>query len=314
MKSEAITMNNELKTSMLDEVEKKKRSVYDIIFNIIIPILLTITFLIRIHLHNLDDVDIRDLSIVKTTVTTLVDISKGKVILASFAIWFEYILVLSLLVNVLHKVKTINYVITFFSLPILVINAVSLKTISDLFLNGKPVTLFVVFYILEMALCLTLSINTLIETIKLGKITIKQILLTMGIFLLLMIPTLPTFFLQMMFGTVKMTIVVKKLTFAHRIFIYLAFIIPLVLYFVLRHKPKEVIDFSILYISLGVVVGFMINYNYKSFGEPGGLPLHLCNTALYIIPICLIFKAKRLFYFTYFINVIGALLAMMMPK
>ena len=44
------------------------------------------------------------------------------------------------------------------------------------------------------------------------------------------------------------------------------------------------------------------------------IPLHLCNTALYVLPICLIFNLKRLFYFTYFINVFGAICAMLMPN
>ena len=317
-----INMNNEIEVSKLDEVAKSKshtfvkRSALDIIFNIILPILLVVIFFVRLHLHFIDgnEVDIRDLSIVNTSVTTLVNLAKGKTILATFAIWFEYILVISLLVNTLHKVKTIKYVISFFSIPIILINALSVKTITDLFVYGHDGTLFMIFYIIEMVLCLALSIKQIIDIIILGKISTKQIFLTFGIFVLLMIPTLPTFFLQMMFGTVRLALVIKKITFAHRIFIYLAFIIPLVLYFALRNKSKEVIDFSLLYISLGVVVGFMINYNYKSFLEPWGLPLHLCNTALYIIPICLVFKAKKLFYFTYFINVIGALLAMLMPN
>lgn len=310
-------MNNEdLVISQFDEVKtKKKRTPLEIIFNIILPILLMVIFLVRLHLHNLDGIDIKDYSIVKTSLTTLVPISKFRAVMSSVAVWFEYIAVLTILVNALYQIKTINHIISFFNVPILILNGIFLKSITELFMNGNPGTLFTIFYILEMALCLILSIKQLVLFIKnKEKLNIKQILMMFGIFFLLMIPTLPTFFLQMIFGTIKMTIVVKKLTFSHRLFIYMAFIIPAILYFSLRNKKKEVIDFSILFISVGVLVGFMINYNYKSFAEPWGLPLHLCNTALYIIPFCLIFKAKRVFYFTYFINVIGALFAMLMPN
>ena len=47
---------------------------------------------------------------------------------------------------------------------------------------------------------------------------------------------------------------------------------------------------------------------------PSGLPLHLCNLAMFLILPCYIFNLKKLFYFTYFINVFGAILAMLMPN
>ena len=62
------------------------------------------------------------------------------------------------------------------------------------------------------------------------------------------------------------------------------------------------------------MVGFIVNYDYTNFSQPWTWPFHLCNTAMFIIPLCLIFKFKRLFYFTYFINVFGALIAMLMPN
>ncbi|MBQ8761698.1 MAG: YwaF family protein, partial [Clostridia bacterium] len=43
------------------------------------------------------------------------------------------------------------------------------------------------------------------------------------------------------------------------------------------------------------------------------LPLHLCNAALIIGLFAMIFKSKKLFYFTYFVNVLGAILALVMP-
>jgi ABC-2 type transport system ATP-binding protein len=43
-------------------------------------------------------------------------------------------------------------------------------------------------------------------------------------------------------------------------------------------------------------------------------PLHLCNTAMFIIPLVLIFRMEKLYYFTIFINVLGAFLAMIMPN
>jgi len=58
----------------------------------------------------------------------------------------------------------------------------------------------------------------------------------------------------------------------------------------------------------------MFNFKLETFLNPTSWPLHLCHTAMYIVPICLIFKWEKLFYFTYFINVLGAFLAMVMPN
>ena len=57
----------------------------------------------------------------------------------------------------------------------------------------------------------------------------------------------------------------------------------------------------------------MCGYKYDSILTPWRWPLHLCNLAMILIAICLIFRLKKLFYFTYFINVFGAVLAMLMP-
>ena len=59
---------------------------------------------------------------------------------------------------------------------------------------------------------------------------------------------------------------------------------------------------------------FSRNYDFSNILEPTTWPLHLCNTAMYIIPLCLLFKWDKLFYFTYFINVLGAFLAIALPN
>ena len=62
------------------------------------------------------------------------------------------------------------------------------------------------------------------------------------------------------------------------------------------------------------MVAFMYANKFSKIDEPWNYPWHLCNTAMFILPLCMIFKPKRLFYFTYFINVFGALMATLMPN
>ena len=62
------------------------------------------------------------------------------------------------------------------------------------------------------------------------------------------------------------------------------------------------------------MVTFCVTYSFKNFTDISSWPFHLCNTALFVLPLCLIFRLKKVFYFTYFINVLGALFAMLMPN
>ena len=61
-------------------------------------------------------------------------------------------------------------------------------------------------------------------------------------------------------------------------------------------------------------MAYLVGNKYDTILTPWDWPLHLCNLAMILIALCYIFRLKRLFYFTYFINVFGALLAMLMPN
>ena len=126
---------------------------------------------------------------------------------------------------------------------------------------------------------------------------------------------IPTYILMFFFGQGRGGHYFYDMSADHRYLIYIGFIaVPLIIYFLLRNLGERKIRFALLYISLGVMVGFMYANKFSKIDQPWSYPWHLCNTAVFILPICLIFKPKRLFYFTYFINVFGALMATLMPN
>ena len=67
------------------------------------------------------------------------------------------------------------------------------------------------------------------------------------------------------------------------------------------------------YLSLSLLWIYVGRWNLEDLSDPLSWPLHLCNTAMFLIPICIIFKTQRLFNFCLFINVMGSLLAMILP-
>lgn len=133
----------------------------------------------------------------------------------------------------------------------------------------------------------------------------------------IIICTMPYYAPQLLLNPASIAVKVIDLNVYHRLYIYPAFIIPVVLYLLLRDKSYETKRIAMLYYSLAILNGFVLTHKFVDFEGMGwvtALPLHLCNTALYITPLCLTFKAKRVFYFTYFINVLGAFLAITMPN
>ncbi|MCM1404712.1 MAG: YwaF family protein [Prevotella sp.] len=106
---------------------------------------------------------------------------------------------------------------------------------------------------------------------------------------------------------------VDNFGFYHRAYLYLGLIFLFGIYFLLRRKDPTFCRMVLLYIALTTLISYVYDYDFSIFIRPTSWPLHLCNTAMFIIPLCLIFKWDRLFYFTFFINVLGAALAMLLP-
>lgn len=147
------------------------------------------------------------------------------------------------------------------------------------------------------------------------KFKIKKSDLWGGVYIAgMLLATMPPYMLEALFGNFRIWFDLKELAPAHRVILYLSILIPIALYLLLKNKNKEMVRGILLYISLGTLLSFSVSYKFENFLHVTNWPIHLCNTAMYIIPICLIFKWEKLFYFTYFINVLGAFLAMAMPN
>ncbi|MBO5103054.1 MAG: YwaF family protein, partial [Clostridia bacterium] len=132
--------------------------------------------------------------------------------------------------------------------------------------------------------------------------------------LVIFLSVMPSYALQGLFGDAHQIYKAKDLEITQRMILYIAVILPVIIHFTLRNKAHNEKKFYLLLICLGTLLSFSFTRRFESFLDPTLWPLHLCNTAMYIMPIVLIFNMKRFFYFTYFINVLGAFLAMAMPN
>lgn len=230
-------------------------------------------------------------------------------------IWLQYSCILFVLMKPFFKIKLFNQISSFICPIVFILNLIFIQPICQILQGPKQVSPLLLMYLIEIAIGLAISLLSIIQNVK-EKIKWLDVLKMIGAFCVLSIFTLPNYFLQYMFGFLKVTNTWNIVDFSpyHRYVLYGNIIIPFIIYFVLKNKSYDFQRFVLIFISLGVLMGFVINYNYTTLKTPWALPFHLCNTALFIIPLVLIFKMKRLFYFTYFINVVGALLAMLMPN
>jgi len=229
--------------------------------------------------------------------------------------WLTYAAVLLVVLYPFFNVKNLINLIKFFVLPIVILDLVFLLpnilaiTATD-FIN---INLRAVLMCIEIAIMLFYSLLILIKTgyFKITKTEVKNLLLSI---LPVVLCTMPAYALRALFGNGNPTIEVLDFSIYHRLFIYAGVLIPLGMYFALHKLNKDAIKFAILYFSLGMLLIFMIRFKADTLFTPINWPLHLCNTAMYITAICLIFHWEKLFYFSFFINVLGAFLAMLMPN
>ncbi|MCD8200658.1 MAG: YwaF family protein [Clostridia bacterium] len=144
------------------------------------------------------------------------------------------------------------------------------------------------------------------------KITGKEFGQMMAVVPVLLLFTVAPYLPRALFGDFGYTAAVKFKSF-HRGYIYAALLFVIVMYLYLRRRNFEYVRMILLYVSLAAVITYCSKYDYTSIYTVSEWPLHLCNTIMFLVPLCLIFKFDWLFYFTLFFGVIGALVAMLLP-
>ena len=232
-------------------------------------------------------------------------------------IWMSFSSILFVVMRPFYNLKFVNNIVKYIVTPFYLIVPFFLQPMCTILQGVTDSKLLIYLYSLEVAIGLGISLYYLVlSIIEKDKIDYKDILKMIGAFVLLSLFTMPNYIPQYMFGFVLKTNgwKIKDFTQYHRMLLYGNIIIPGAIYFALKNKEEDFKRFNLLYICLGVLLGFVLRYYYESIKTPWDWPFHLCNTALFILPLVLAFRMKKLFYFTYFINVIGALLAMVLPN
>lgn len=214
-------------------------------------------------------------------------------------------------------VDSLRIITKYFCLPAYVL-AFALISSDIKFLMGaefaEKITFPAVMFAVEIGFAIALCLCEWMKDPHFDKPKKRATLRTVAFLAAMLICALPSYSLQVLFGKGSVFFIVDDLRPEHRAFLYAAFVIPVCIYFLLRNEDYDVRRFAMTYMAVTLMITFCTRYKYDTFLQPWNWPLHLCNTAMFIVPLCLVFNMKRLFYFSYFINVMGAFLAMAMPN
>ena len=262
-------------------------------------------------------------------------VNEAQTALAIFLVWFSYAAILTTVLSAFFNYKTLRRIVNLFSLPVFAAILVFYETygIANLGLDGYNFSDWR-FWVMpvEIGLGIAIAIGCIISEKKFELPTSWK---DAGNFIyglvFSILAIMPCYVLQAFFVSADPSIKLYDFTPEHRIMIIFAIVIPVVIFQLLKNKPVQVNRCILIYMSIAFLWVYIGRWNFDdlkiaelfkpetwpiSFDILNVLehwPLHLCNTAMFLYPLCLVFNFKKLFNFCLFINVLGALFAMFLP-
>ena len=322
-----LVLRHVLKHPKIKKEEKETKERKPLTFSLIrkiISIVVVVLFFVRymsfreMQLMNQLELDALSASLGKVLNFTIAGGGPNKYVWQNQAgnvfIWFEFAAFLFICLEPFFDSKEVKFISLYVATPLIVLSAIGMPLMYTMMKGSLAVDFTFVLFGIEMGGLLALTLVNWLISYK-TQFYLPEIIKGLVISLIVLIFSIPTYLPASLFGYGNPYWHVKELSLTHRLFIYFFILIPpLPIYFFLRGQSKAFIRYSLLAISTGVMISFVAFTKYDAFFEPWRWPIHLCNTALFVMPVCLIFKPKRLFYFTYFINVFGAMFAILMPN
>ena len=236
--------------------------------------------------------------------------------IAVILIWFSYAAVMTIAVNEFFDNKTLKRITQCFSMPLLVailplFNIFGIGTFgADYALNNPRL------WMVTVAIAIGIAIP-LIHIIEDKRFAYPRTLKDVGNFFYALpfaiLTIMPCYVPQAFFVTADPNLKLFDLTEEHRFMLYGAVILPIIIFHLLKNKSQETKRMIMIYMSLSLLWVYLGRWTLEMWSRPTSWPLHLCNTAMFLIPLCFVFKFKKLFNFCLFINVMGSLFAMVIP-
>jgi len=267
-----------------------------------------------IFFYQLFSSDVLD-SVVGGVMNSDINITSAELYLVTFLRWFFAVGILLCLTSCFVRVRTIDNLIAFF-LPIVIILNIIFFRLNMVAMEGNAYSLFglrSMFFALQIVMMSAFATYYLVKRIKEKSWSNwKSDLKWASIILpLVMLAVFPVNLLWTLIGLTGIT--AEDFSSTHRIYIYIAFLVPLLLTVFFKNKDYDVRRSVCVAIAIAGFMQYFYDFAFTSL-SPTNLPFHLCNTAIILVFLAFLFNWKGMFYFTYLINVIGSLFAIVMPN
>ncbi len=231
-------------------------------------------------------------------------------------LWLSYAGMLATVMNEFFEFKTLKRIVNLFSLPLSACLLIFFKTWATAQLGTDyslgTVRLWLMTVSVGLGLALILSRMILDRDVELPRSMSEVGNMLYGL-VFAILGLMPCYVPQAFLYELDPNLKLFDFTEEHRFMIYGAVIIPFIIFHMLKNKSQDIKRFVLIYMSVATLWVYIGRWTAEMLARPTSWPLHLCNTAMFLIPLCLIFKMDRLFNFCLFINVMGAFLAMMLP-
>ena len=229
--------------------------------------------------------------------------------------WFSMVAIVITCLSAFTKVKAYKHITAFISFVVFLVNLMFFNENVTAFVGDAEFSYFhyrSIMFIIELAFLGALSFWQLFNMIiKRDFPTLKQTGIMFLVYFALCLSVFPLSTFQVLFGTFGTAL--EDFNLAHRLFLYATILTLIILFAVFRKREDYVKKAMLLTLSTNALILFCYNWNVLHFTY-ADLPLHLCNTAIFLISIAFAFNVKSVYYFTYFVNVIGAIFAMLLPN
>jgi len=288
-----------------------KKSEKVVVERVIVFILIAV-FLIR-YLSS------EDLPVRSESSTTLFEFFGGILNIGFFnflgviSIWLELTGLVFLFLRPFTPLKTSKWYVKFISSPLMLLSILCAypMIVSS---QGYSLNITSILYPIEIGLASSLCAYYWAKDykFKLSKHSYGEVAV---ISLLSNIFTMPAYIPMYFFGRGSEGMFPYDMSIYHRFYIYfLLILVPIGLYFAFRKCSIDKRWYVMRFISISTLLTYFTYTKGADLLQPWYWPFHLCNLAMVLIALCYVFKLNKLFYFTYFINVFGALMAMLMPN
>ena len=210
----------------------------------------------------------------------------------NFCIWFEATALLLILLRPWVGFKTAKFYVKYIALPIMIISAISLNPMLKMMQGNDNWSVLTVMLPIEVGGLLSLAVYYLAKDWK--ERVSRHSYAEVSVFASLVnFATMPCFIPNFLFGMGIPGRYPYDLSITHRIFLYVyCIILPFGIYFALRNAHSDKIRYSLIIISVGTTMAYLVGNKYDTIFTPWRWPLHLCNLAMILLPLCFVSGLK----------------------